>query len=147
MKQNTIPRLELLGNILLSRLMNSVKNALSKCILISNCYFWTVSQVTLSWIKAEGKMFKPFVENRVCEIRKNTDISKWFFCDTKSNPADIENFFMRIFKLIYFGGKVLHFYMKRLLFSKNLIYLILIMKVFLRRLSQRFCLQKFTQLN
>ena len=69
--------------------MNSVKNALPKCILISNCYFWTDSQVTLSWIKAEGKFFKRFVENRVCKIRKDTDISKWFFCDTKSNPADI----------------------------------------------------------
>ena len=34
-------------------------------------------------------MFKPFVQNKVCEIRKNTSISKWFFCDTKSNPADI----------------------------------------------------------
>ena len=34
-------------------------------------------------------MFKPFVENSVCEIRKNIDISKWFFCDTKSNPVDI----------------------------------------------------------
>ena len=58
-KQSTIPRLELLGNILLSRLMNSVRNVLSKCILISNCYFWTDCQVTLSWIKAEGKRFKP----------------------------------------------------------------------------------------
>ena len=64
--------------------MNSVKKALSKCILISNCYFWADSQVTLSWIKTKGKMFKPFVENRVCDIRKNIDISKWFFCDTKS---------------------------------------------------------------
>ena len=45
--------------------------------------------MTLSWVKAEGKMFKPLVENRVCEIRKNTDISKWFFCGAKSNPADI----------------------------------------------------------
>ena len=89
MKQNTIPRLELLVNILLSRLTNSVKNALSKYILISNCYLWTESQVTFSWIKVDGKIFKPFVENRVCEIQKNTDISKWFFCDTKSNPADI----------------------------------------------------------
>ena len=89
MKQNTIPHLELLGNILLSRLMNSVKNALSKCTLISNCYFWTDSQVTLSWVKAKRKMFKPFVDNRICEIRKNTDILEWFFCDTKSKPADI----------------------------------------------------------
>ena len=89
MKQNTTPPLELLGNILLSRLMNSVKNALLKCILISNCYFWTDSQVTLSWIKNERKMFKPFVENKVCETQKNSDISKWFFCDTKSNPVDI----------------------------------------------------------
>ena len=44
-KSTTIPRLELLGNLVLSILMNSVKNALSKTISISDCYFWTDSQV------------------------------------------------------------------------------------------------------
>ena len=148
-KQSTIPRLELLGNILLSRLMNFVRNALPKCNLISNCYFWTDSQVTLSCIKTEEKMSKPFVKNTVSEIQKNTDISKWFFCDTKSNPVIFWHApkFMRIFRIIYFGRKVLHFYIKRWLFLKNLIFLILITKVFLRRLSQRLCLQKFTQPN
>ena len=89
MKQNTIPSLQLLGNILLSRLMNSVKNALSKCILISN-YFWTDFQVTLSWIKAKGKMFKPFVENRVCEtFQKGSFVIQkqpcWYFDTTQSS--------------------------------------------------------------
>ena len=68
--------------------MNFVRNALPKCNLVSNCYFWTDSQVTLSCIKAEEKKSKTFVKNRVSEIEKNTDISKWFFCDTKI-PCDI----------------------------------------------------------
>ena len=48
MKPPTIPRLELLGNLLLSRLMVSVDNALSKVLQISNKYFWTDFQVTVA---------------------------------------------------------------------------------------------------
>ena len=88
-KKTTIPRLELLGNLLLSKLMTSVKNALSKSICISNCYFWTDSQVTLPWITSLDKNHKTFVENRVREIRKNADVANWFYVDTKNNPADL----------------------------------------------------------
>ena len=64
MKPPTIPRLELLGNLLLSRLMVSVEKALSKILQISKKYFWTDSQVTLAWISSQRKEFKTFVENR-----------------------------------------------------------------------------------
>ena len=47
-KANIITRLELLGNILLSRLMISVKNALSKILTIPDCFYWTSSGVTIS---------------------------------------------------------------------------------------------------
>ena len=56
-KSTTIPRLELLGNVLLSRLMTSVKNALSKIINISNYFYWTDSMVTLARITSKGKNF------------------------------------------------------------------------------------------
>ena len=45
--------------------------------------------VTLAWITSKGKNFKTFVENRVREIRENTSISRWFYYDSKSNPADL----------------------------------------------------------
>ena len=48
MKPPTISRLELLENLLLSRLMISVENALSKVLQISKKYLWTDSQVTLA---------------------------------------------------------------------------------------------------
>ena len=78
MKANSIPRLELLGNIFLSRLMMSVKNALSKILTILDCFYWTDSEVTISKIKAMGKVFKIFVENRLGETREKADASKLF---------------------------------------------------------------------
>ena len=62
-KGSTIHRLELLGNLLLSRLVDSVKKSLSKVLSISEVFFWTDSQVTFAWIRTENKEFQTFVEN------------------------------------------------------------------------------------
>ena len=48
LKTETIPRLELLGNLLLSPLTTSVKSALKNCVNFDNIYLWTDSKVTLS---------------------------------------------------------------------------------------------------
>ena len=48
LKTETIPRLELLGNLLLSRLITSVKNALKNCVNFDKIYLWIDSKVTLS---------------------------------------------------------------------------------------------------
>ena len=85
----TIPKLELMGNLVLSRLMQSVKNALEKIFQFSNVLYWTDSKVSLSWIRAQNKEFKTFVENRVQEIRNLTNYSNWFYCRSAENPADI----------------------------------------------------------
>ena len=65
LKSETIPRLELLGNLLLSRLVKSVKNALSKNTEFHKTYLWTDSQITLAWIRATQNEYKTFVENRI----------------------------------------------------------------------------------
>ena len=88
-KEQTIPRLELLSAVLLSRLMNSVENALSTTFKFDRIFYWTDSQIALAWIKATNKEFKPFVENRLVEIRKLTDINSWHYVQTTSNPADV----------------------------------------------------------
>ena len=46
MKTITIPRLELLGNLLLSRLMGSVKLALKEELKFDESYYWTDSKIT-----------------------------------------------------------------------------------------------------
>ena len=48
-KAITIPHLELLGNLLLSRLMDSVKLALKEELKFNKSYYWTNSKIKLSW--------------------------------------------------------------------------------------------------
>ena len=46
-------------------------------------------KITLSWIKSVEKEYNVFVENRVQEIWKLTNIKEWFYVDTSNNPADM----------------------------------------------------------
>ena len=86
----TIPRLELLGNLILSRLILTVLNSFKGEIDISSLYAWSDSKVSLAWIKSYNKEFVTFVRNRVVEIRKNVSSKTWNFCSTKLNPADLK---------------------------------------------------------
>ena len=76
MKTITIPRLELLRNFFLSHLIDSVKLALKEELKFERSYYWTDSKITLSWIKLVKKEYNVFVQNRVQEIRKLTDIKE-----------------------------------------------------------------------
>ena len=87
--RHTIPRTELLGNLLLSRLISSVKNALKGHIEFREVHYWTDSKICLAWINAQTKEFKTFVQNRLDEIRKLTEIKNWHYCPTDMNPADL----------------------------------------------------------
>lgn len=51
------------------------------------CY--TDSQVALFWIIGREKEWKPFVQNRVNEVRSLTPIECWNHCPGKDNPADV----------------------------------------------------------
>ena len=64
----TIPRLELLGNLILSRLILTVLNSFKGEADISSLYAWSDSKVSLAWIKSYNKEFVTFVQNRVVEI-------------------------------------------------------------------------------
>ena len=88
-KSITIPRLELLGNFILSNLIRSVYNSLSEEIFIEELICWTDSFISLLWIKAVNQEFKLFVQNRVIKIRQSVKPSLWNYCNTKENPADI----------------------------------------------------------
>ena len=84
-KELTLPRLELLAALVLTRLITHVKEALELDVTITNMTCWTDSRVTLFWIKGEEREWKHFVQNRVNGVPG----SRWQHCDGKDNPADI----------------------------------------------------------
>ena len=64
MKKQSIPRLELLGALILSRLVNTVVKSLSRNIVT---VYWVDSMTTLFWIRRE-RQWKQYVANRVNKI-------------------------------------------------------------------------------
>lgn len=71
LQSQTIPRLELLSALLLSRLVVSVTESLKPTLSLSEVRCYTDSQIALYWIRGSDKEWKPFIENRVSEIRRN----------------------------------------------------------------------------
>ena len=69
-KKFTIPKLELLGNFLLSNLINVIYNALSEDIAVTNYFCWSHSFIPLAWIKNVNKEYKLFIQNWAISIRK-----------------------------------------------------------------------------
>ena len=88
-KKYSIPRLELLGAFILSKLTITVLNALKCEICIDDHFCYIDSQIALAWILSINKELKTFCQNRVDVIRKNVDISKWLYVKSSENPADI----------------------------------------------------------
>ena len=50
-KKFNIPKLELLGNFILSNLINVVYNALSEEVVVANYFCWSDLSIALAWIK------------------------------------------------------------------------------------------------
>lgn len=82
----TLPRLELMGALLLSKLMTTVKRALK--IPIDVTKYYSDANITLAWIKSDPNRWNVFVANRVSEIQKLTNPNDWDYVNTKCNPAD-----------------------------------------------------------
>ena len=87
LKTQTIPRLELLGAVLLARLMVTVLEGL-KGLVIDNVYCWTDSMTVLCWIQ-NVKYWGQYVSNRVDEIRCILPVSVWNHVPGAENPADL----------------------------------------------------------
>ena len=74
-KRLSIPRLELCGAHLLSKLLYHVKSVLS----ISTCdvYCWTDSSIVLSWMAGNPRRLKTFVGNRISLIVDQIPPDRW----------------------------------------------------------------------
>ena len=82
----TILKLELQAAVLATRLKFSALEQLK--FRVSKTYFWTDLQITLKYIKKEGKRFPIFVMNRLHEIRANSGKAEWNYVPGEMDPAD-----------------------------------------------------------
>lgn len=85
----TIPRLELLSALMLSKLIDGIHAALETDLQLSDPVCFTDSKVALFWIRGAHHEWKQFVENRVTTIRSLVAPHHWKHCPGKQNPADI----------------------------------------------------------
>ena len=88
-KKLFIPHLELLGCVLLSKVLKGVLVALKGRVSLDFVYYCSDSEVALCWVKKKGKCLKPWVENRVVSIRNIIDMDSWYHMSGVNNPADI----------------------------------------------------------
>lgn len=83
----TLPKLELTAALIAARLGSYLRKNLK--VSSARYYFWTDSQIALNWIQGSKQRWQPYVQNRVDEIRRLTDIAQWNHCRSEDNAADL----------------------------------------------------------
>ncbi|XP_035219447.1 uncharacterized protein LOC118192560 [Stegodyphus dumicola] len=86
-KTLSIPRLELSGCLLLSRLMDKVISSLN--VKVEKVILWSDSTISLAWIRKSPHLLKTFVSNRVALIQELTGSYQWKYVPSECNPADV----------------------------------------------------------
>lgn len=84
--KGTIPRLELLGCPIGSRLAQHSLESMD--LMIVQKFFWSNSTTAIAWIQRNSQ-WGTFVYNIVKRIREITEVNQWRYVPGKLNPADL----------------------------------------------------------
>ncbi|XP_065652958.1 uncharacterized protein LOC136080271 [Hydra vulgaris] len=88
-KKLTIPRLELLGCLLIANLMHKVVQEFKDVLIVEKTCYWTDSELSLSWIKNSKRDWKLWVQHRVSKIQELSNKNDRSHIEGENNPADI----------------------------------------------------------
>ena len=80
--------MELLSALVLAKLIASVRKVFEHTLKINKTFCWLNSEIALWWINGIGKEFKPFIHNRVLQIRELIPLEAWRHVPSGQNPAD-----------------------------------------------------------
>ena len=85
----TLPRMELLGTLLGSRVLEFLNEEVFKSAI--KRFVWTDSTIALGWIVSSSSRYKPFVGNRIAEVQRTLSAcsAQALWVPGGSNPADI----------------------------------------------------------
>ena len=85
-KQKAIPVLELLAALIGGRQSKYIVKNLTVASI--ETWMWSGSKIVLSWLITEGTL-KKCVADKIQAIKQATPKSKWNYCPTENNPADL----------------------------------------------------------
>ncbi|XP_072403248.1 uncharacterized protein [Diabrotica undecimpunctata] len=90
LKTLTLPRLELMGAVLCSKLTQRLITTLNSTSMhINSINLWSDSEIVLAWLKSHPSRWSQFVANRVAQIQEISSGFHWRYVKSKENPADI----------------------------------------------------------
>ena len=101
LKSQTIPWLELLSALSLARLVKSVTASLESELNLTQPTCYTDSKMALYWILGVNRVWKQFVQCRVCEVRELLPGDCWRHCPEVDNPADLPSRGLTPFELAH----------------------------------------------